>query len=634
MRSSKYLLIALVVITAFATFASTASAANFCAGASPNCTSDPGHTFNQDANGIKAAILAASGSSDDNVVFIAADTYTIDSTTFPALSASTKGLSIVGAGVGQTILNGTSGGSPLTVLQLQRQTDSLSGFTLNVDFTSSFGTGIDLTRGTITNFAINQTTAISLGGSNKALEVRAGTTVSDGAVSTQGNVSGASFFYGAAVLRRVSFLGDDLGTGVRVGGTGDATLSKLRIVGYGLGLWVLAGNVEITDSLIDTQGLDSSNLAFFLHDQNTGTASAISVMAARNTIVGTGGAKGIYMYTSEAIDSISGSFSDMLVYDNHPSAVSWVCSQFAGSAVAVSQSGLATNVAPQAGGGCTVTSPPPSTATLTSSPFMNLDGGDFRPKWDSPIVDAGGTTNQSGGNDLGGVPRVVDGDNDGTATVDIGAFEYQNTVPAGAISAPASATSGLPVAFSHSMVDPDTTNSIASVTWNFGDGGNSVVNAPSHTYAAAGTYTVTVSATNLAGSIGTATATVVVAPPTLLPPPAALPSVKVTSKPKNSFNTGKSGVAIAKKGAISFSVTFSNAVKAKFTLQKVGKKNKLKSLKGSQTLRVATNAAKLGFGGVWNKKKLSAGRYRVTITPLAADGSAGKPVTVNLKLKK
>jgi len=59
--------------------------------------------------------------------------------------------------------------------------------------------------------------------------------------------------------------------------------------------------------------------------------------------------------------------------------------------------------------------------------FVDAAGGDYHLKDTSPCIDAGDNTLVPGGvdKDLDGNQRIVDGDNDGTATVDIGAYEYQ-----------------------------------------------------------------------------------------------------------------------------------------------------------------------------------------------------------------
>ena len=103
----------------------------------------------------------------------------------------------------------------------------------------------------------------------------------------------------------------------------------------------------------------------------------------------------------------------------------------------------------------------------------------------------------------------------------------------GAVSAPASQTvtvsapnqppvasftkscSGLTCSFTSTSSDPD--GSIASYSWTFGDGGTSTTANPSHTYAAGGTYTVTLRVTDNLGATKTTSQTVTVTPPNQAP---------------------------------------------------------------------------------------------------------------------
>ncbi|MBL8299458.1 MAG: PKD domain-containing protein [Rhodanobacteraceae bacterium] len=71
-----------------------------------------------------------------------------------------------------------------------------------------------------------------------------------------------------------------------------------------------------------------------------------------------------------------------------------------------------------------------------------------------------------------------------------------------------STANGLTVNFTDSSTDSDGT--IASRSWNFGDGSTSTATNPTKTYAAAGTYTVTLTVTDNAGAANTKTASVTV----------------------------------------------------------------------------------------------------------------------------
>jgi hypothetical protein len=55
--------------------------------------------------------------------------------------------------------------------------------------------------------------------------------------------------------------------------------------------------------------------------------------------------------------------------------------------------------------------------------FVNVASGDFRLKSRSPCIDKGNNSGVTAATDLDGNPRIVDGDGDGTATVDMGPYE-------------------------------------------------------------------------------------------------------------------------------------------------------------------------------------------------------------------
>lgn len=94
-----------------------------------------------------------------------------------------------------------------------------------------------------------------------------------------------------------------------------------------------------------------------------------------------------------------------------------------------------------------------------------------------------------------------------TFTVGAGSGNQTPTAQAGG---PYSGTAGASVSFSSSgSSDPD--GSIATYAWTFGDGGTSALPNPTHSYAAAGSYTATLTVTDNQGATGTDQASVTIA---------------------------------------------------------------------------------------------------------------------------
>src|SRR4029079_17035040 len=72
--------------------------------------------------------------------------------------------------------------------------------------------------------------------------------------------------------------------------------------------------------------------------------------------------------------------------------------------------------------------------------------------------------------------------------------------------------SGLTATFTDTSTDPQ--NNITGRSWNFGDSTTSTATNPSKTYAAAGTYSVTLTVTDAVGLTSTKTSSVTVTAPT------------------------------------------------------------------------------------------------------------------------
>lgn len=122
--------------------------------------------------------------------------------------------------------------------------------------------------------------------------------------------------------------------------------------------------------------------------------------------------------------------------------------------------------------------------------FVNAAGVDFRLLPDSPAIDHGAAAGAPD-HDFAGAPRPSNG------LWDIGAYEYQAGPQAPHANFSASPTGGvapLAVAF-HDLSSGEPT----AWLWDFGDGGGSTAQHPTHDYATPGYYTVSLTASNALG---------------------------------------------------------------------------------------------------------------------------------------
>ncbi len=114
--------------------------------------------------------------------------------------------------------------------------------------------------------------------------------------------------------------------------------------------------------------------------------------------------------------------------------------------------------------------------------------------------------------------NVTVSDNSAGQTSGSTTAQVNNVAPTAGAGGPYSGVAGTAIAFNAMATDPSTVDTTAGFTyaWNFGDGTTGTQAAPSHTYAAAGTYTVTLIVTDKDGGAGTgsANATVSASAPT------------------------------------------------------------------------------------------------------------------------
>ena len=186
------------------------------------------------------------------------------------------------------------------------------------------------------------------------------------------------------------------------------------------------------------------------------------------------------------------------------------------------------------------------------------------------------------------------------------------TPPTAAFSGtPTSGIAPLNVAFTDASVGSPT-----SWSWTFGDGGTSTAQHPTHTYSAAGTYTVSLIATNAAGSDPeTKTGYIVVSPPP--------PDFSVTASPSKRVIVRGNGTSFA------VTITPTNGFNGTVTLSVAGMPAGVLATFDPPTLSAASSTSTLA---VTTSSTTKVGSYTLTIT--AVSGSLQHTTTAVLQVKR
>lgn len=182
--------------------------------------------------------------------------------------------------------------------------------------------------------------------------------------------------------------------GVRASGASRIDVARLR---GGSGVIAGAGTLELQDAEIAVAGAGADGIA---------AGCGASVQARHVSVIGTGRAA-----ARAACDGADLELRDSVVWGD------FAAGALDGDAVATIHAAYAADPDHPHG---------PTDLVLTASPFA--DGGDARPGPGSPLLDAGDPAPLGAGEwpvDRDGLPRIADGNGDGTLRRDIGAYERQ-----------------------------------------------------------------------------------------------------------------------------------------------------------------------------------------------------------------
>ena len=623
-----------------AAFAASAPAAVYCVDpASPaGCdhVESPGGT-----TGLAAAFAAANGDSAADTIEIGAGVYTGPF----AATAGAGALTVIGAastGAAATTLTVTADGQ--TALALAVAGSSVSHVHLELP-NQTGDTALDL------NGAASDVVIDDPSGSTQAIGVdmnhpdsfsgtiRLGDGASSTGINRTANGSGAETVSDSTIFAT---------EGVSAT-SGNWTIDHSKVAALNYGVQAATGNngtgvpavVAIDDSLIRVTTADISTCGAIVPCFALGVSGSSTINGDRLTVVGAGQ----QIAGAWALGAISAETAtlnlDSTVVSGFTPALK--CSQSNGGTATLTAdySDFATPVA--TAGGCAA--PPAAHNTSASPDFVT---GGFELKWDSPLIDASDphAAFLPRPTDLDGNPRVVDGNGDGSAVLDIGAFEYQRRAPSVTAQAVAQGPVATAIPFAVKQAsDPDPGDTL-TFTWNFDDGGTATGAQVTHVFATPGTHTGTVTATDPTGlaAMSSATVVIVVRPTRTTPTPA--PQITHLTQTHTRWREGSKLARLAHRSrtrpvgtTFSFTLNTPAALKLIFTQSASGRRVGKRCVAPSRANRnkracqrtitsgtvsfasAGAGTAKITFQGRLSRhKKLRPGRYKLTVAATNATG--------------
>jgi hypothetical protein len=470
----------------------TAGAATYCVHQGGGCSA--GQT-DEGANLQKA--LDEAGSSSGNTVVIGAGTYTHEHGFSFNHGSPGPDVTISGAGAGQTILASSNGKpAPGYVLSFGASAAStLAGLTIHVQ--NGDGGGLAVSTATANGIAV--ATDDGGAGGQIALSPSSGATVEHSTIQGEtdtGCCPGAVFDNSAGEVTLlddtlIGFYGLDIASP-----SAEVTARDLRVQARAAAL-VTGGSATIDDMLAV---LNTGSLFAGLEAYQGGVLTVRSA-----TVIGSGAApesKGLMVYGAGAASKLT--VEDSIVR-GFPLAWERLINGSGGTASLTLEND-------DLGAGANNASGSPSqAANIDADPlFVNPAVGDYHLRFGSPAIDSGGTCASvcKAVPDLDGLTRPIDGNGDGNAVRDMGAYEYGHRAPT--VSATASEPKPLAKAadtFVATASDPDP-GDVVSLSWAFDDGATAGGASVVHAFVTPGAHTAKVTATDSSGLSATATVTV------------------------------------------------------------------------------------------------------------------------------
>jgi hypothetical protein len=384
-------------------------------------TSDP--TCTTTVATIPLAITASDANAVDDTILVGPGTYTDGPY---ILDGTVHAVTLKGAGQGSTILTMPVSGTRYDYVTGNHAV--VQDLTVQLAASAVGDTGLALYNGsTATNVTVDGTGSSNASGMHLAGTSLVTSTASHATI-TMPFSSGSRGIYGegAAVVTDSTITADN---GFDHSGTGVAdTLSRVSMTVRFAGVTTDSGTVDVDDSVIDLGTYNATGL--YAANSNPGTA-AKAINADHVTIVGGGASsKGVYAgATSGTVQQVSTVQLDNSIVEG-PANDLVAQAQNNGGVLAQSTATITSTYSdwstklelPGTNGLAQVIS---GTGNLDVDPaFVDAAGHDHRLATGSPVIDHGDPAAGGPTTDLAGGARVLDGNGDGSAVRDMGAYEH------------------------------------------------------------------------------------------------------------------------------------------------------------------------------------------------------------------
>jgi PKD repeat protein len=652
-RGGRTALLAAVIAAAMFVVPSVASAAVLCVGTS-------GGACTQAEPDLNTALGAAH---NGDTIQLGAGTYTGTGSAY-ATTLTIKGVG-VGGTTGTTIT--ANSGNPV-VLYLTGSGSAVSDLEVEIP------TGCTCT-GTVVNGAVSDVAVVAAEGAGVNYGVAlmySGASFSGTVDLAQGNTNGGgiTIFHAPGTVNNATITGVNSSSISRAIVVADTTavITDTRIEGAQFGIESVGASSTVQDSLITLDRGCPNCVALYATDDASQSSGQTSTLTATQDTLVAGTTSGGQPAGDPALeDPLTGSATaidlDSTVGIGFPAAggangAGLTCDTTAGtSTMSIAYSSFDfddTLSGADSLGDCTNydLNHNENQGSVANTPVLpgvvNAAGGDYHPTSNSPLVDAGDPTLLSGGTDFDGHPRIVDGNGDGTAISDIGAFEYQRGAPTARIATPlpGTGTTATPITFNATASSDPNDGEALSYSWKFDDGATTTGATVTHTFATAGTHTATLTVSEPNGLTATATASVLIT----LPQP-LITGLKLSH---SHFARGKKPASIAKAKppatTISFSLSEAAIVTFSFEREQPGRLKGTSCLAptharrhlractrakaaGSFSFALPGGAARISFNGVLPPNtKLAADKYGLMLVAQASSGPPSAPAQTTFTL--